>query len=263
MGLAHPVSAMKKLLSCALLLISLPAVAANDLASANALFEQKKYAEALTLYTKLANAGNVDAQQQLGQMYWYGEAGAVDEAKAQAWFRKAAARGNAVAASSLVVMQQRTERRADIDYWIGGYDGSDLKTGKYYCPAPRIPTMSKQADEIDRVSGAIATWQACYNGFVENLNASSPLVKRIPADVVKLMNAPETERAQTHLAQVQQNLSEEAKVAAKLILADVAAWRSATEAYVKEHNAIVESGPSAERARDIEARRSNYSPSGK
>ena len=29
---------------------------------------------------KLANAGNAQAQQQLGQMYWYGEAGAVDEA---------------------------------------------------------------------------------------------------------------------------------------------------------------------------------------
>ncbi|WP_227496388.1 SEL1-like repeat protein [Massilia litorea] len=263
MGPAHFVTAMKKLLYAAFLFVSLPAAAANDLASANTLFEQKRYTEALTLYTRLANAGNADAQQHLGQMYWYGEAGVVDEAKAQAWFRKAAAKGNAVAASSLVVMQQRTERRADIDYWLSGYDGSDLKTGKYACPAPRIPAISKQSDEIDRVSAAIASWQSCYNGFVENLNAASPLVKRIPADIVKLMNAAETERAQTHLTQVQENLSEEAKVAAKLVLADVAAWRSATGAYVKEHNAIIEGGPSAERARDIEARKHNYSQANK
>ena len=45
-------------------------------------------------------------------------------------------------------------------------------------------------------------------------------------------------------------------LAASLLLC--AAWRSATEAYVKQHNAIVESGPSPERARDIEARRNNY-----
>jgi len=263
MGLAQPVIVMKKFLLCAVLLTSLPAVAANDLTSANALFEQKKYAEALTLYTRLANAGNVDAQQQLGQMYWYGEAGVVDEAKAQAWFRKAAAKGNAVAASSLAVMEQRVARRADIDYWISGYDGSDLKSGKFYCPAPRLPAISKQSDEIDRVSAAIANWQNCYNGFAENLNAASPLVKRIPADIVKLMNASETQRAQAHLAQVQDNISEEAKVAAKLVLADVAAWRSATDAYVKEHNAIIASGPSPERTRELEARKSNYSQPGK
>ncbi|MFC5479533.1 sel1 repeat family protein [Massilia suwonensis] len=254
---------MKKFLFCAVLFASLPVSAANDLAAANALFEQKKYPEALALYTRLANAGNVDAQQQLGQMYWYGEAGAVDEAKAEAWFRKAAAKGNAVAASSLVVMQQRVERRADIDYWVGKYDGAELKSGKYYCPAPRIPAISKQPDEIERVSAAISNWQACYNGFVENMNASSPLVKRIPADVVKLMNASETERAKTYLATVQENLVEEAKVSAKLVLADVAAWRSATEAYVKEHKAIIDAGPSAERQREIDARRSNYSQTGK
>lgn len=218
-------------------------VHAGELEDAKALFDQKKYPEALKLYTKLANAGNADAQQSLGQMYWYGEAGAVDEAKATMWFQKAAAKGNKVAAASLEVMKQRVERRADIEHWVSGYDGAELKSGKFRCPAPRIPAISKQTEEIERVSKAINNWQDCYNGFVNNLNAASPLSERIPADIAKLMNASELERAKTHLAQVQDNLSEEAKVGAKMVLADVAVWRTATEAYVAEHNAIVKKAP--------------------
>jgi len=219
---------------------------AGELDDAKALFEQKKYPEAMKLYTKLANAGNVEAQQNLGQMYWYGEAGEVDEAKATMWFTKAAAKGNKVAADSLVIMQQRVARRADIDYWVTKYDGEDLKTGKFYCPAPRVPPISKQSEEIDRVANAINKWQDCYNGFVQNLNAVSPLTNRIPADVAKLMNAAEMEKARTHLAQVQENVSEEAKVASKMVLADVAVWRGATEAYIAEHNAIMNKAPKDE-----------------
>jgi hypothetical protein len=218
-------------------------VHAGELDDAKALFEQKKYPEALALYTKLANAGNVEAQQHLGQMVWYGEAGAVDEARAQMWFQKAASKGNKVAASSLDIMQQRVERRAEIDHWVSRYDGADLKSGRFHCPAPRIPPISKQTEEIERVSKAIAKWQDCYNGFVNNLNAVSPLSARIPADIATLMNASELERAGKHLAQVQENIAEEARVGAKLVLADVGVWRSATEAYVGEHNAIVKKAP--------------------
>ncbi|QNA89880.1 sel1 repeat family protein [Massilia sp. Dwa41.01b] len=215
----------------------------GELEDAKSLFEQKKYPEALKLYTKLANAGNVEAQQNLGQMYWYGEAGAVDEAKAQAWFRKAAAKGNKVAVESLAIMEQRVTRRADIDYWLKDYDGADLRSGKFACPAPRIPPISKQTEEIERVTNAINKWQDCYNAFVQNLNAHSPLADKIPADVAKLMNAAEMARAKTRLAALQENMSEEAKVGSKMVLADIAVWRTATEAYIAEHNAIVNKAP--------------------
>ncbi|MGJ9419991.1 sel1 repeat family protein [Massilia sp. CMS3.1] len=233
---------MKRLLLIASLL-ACNAAHADALSDANALFSKKAYPQALAAYTKLAAAGNVEAQQQLGAMYLYGEAGAVDEAKAQQWFSKAAAKGNAVAIASLELMKQRGVRRADIAHWSMTYDGAELKSGKFACPAPRIPPVSKQSEDIARVSNAINKWQTCYNGFVENLNAASPLTKQIPADLAKLMNAAEIERANTHLAQVQENLSAEAKVGAQLVLADVAVWRSATEAYVKEHNAIIAANP--------------------
>lgn len=253
---------MKKYLLCLSLLASSAALA-GELEDANAAFAKKDYAQALKLYTKLANGGNVEAQQHLGEMYWYGEAGAVDDARAQAWFAKAAARGNAVAIASLEVMKQRVARRADIDYWIGKYDGSDLRSGQYRCAAPRIPAMSKQNDEIDRVSNSVKAWQDCYNRFVVHLNEVSPLTKLIPQDIFKLMNKQEIEQATAHLAQVHDNVAEDAKVSSTLVLADFAAWRDATEAYVAQHNEIVGKAPSSERQRDIDARKNNYVPAGK
>lgn len=253
---------MKKTLICLSLLFASHTFA-SELTDANAAFERKDYAQALKLYTKLANAGNPEAQQHLGEMYWYGEAGEVDEAKAAEWFKKAAAKGNKVAIASLDLMKQRVARRADIDYWIGKYDGSELRSGEYRCPTPRIPAMSKVNEEIDRVSENVKAWQECYNRFVTHLNDVTPLTKLIPADVSKLMNKEEHEKARVHLEAVQANMAEGAKVTSKLVLADFAAWRDATEAWVKQHNDIVKSGPSPERQADIDARKNNYAPAGK
>ena len=229
---------MKRLLFCLSLTIA-SAAYAGELEDANALFEKKDYAGALKLYTKLANAGNPQAQQQLGQMYWYGEAGAVDEVRAKELFEKSAAKGNKVAAESLVVMEQRVAKRVEIDYWIKGYDGAELQSGEYRCPSPRIPAVSKVNDEIDRVNKLVTTWQDCYNKMVTNLNAQSPLTKKIPADIARLMTKEETDASAAYLERVRQNIAEGAKVSSKMILADFAAWRSATEAFVTQHNAVV------------------------
>lgn len=242
------------------LLLAVPLVHADELADADALFQKKNYSEALRLYTKLANAGNVEAQQHLGEMYWYGEAGAVNDAQAQLWFQKAAAKGNAPSAAALEVMKKRVARKSEIDFWVSKYDGADLKDGKYRCPTPRLPALSKDNPSIKATSDKVDDWQECYNAFVENLNASMPLTKRIPPDVAALMKQEETDQAQVYLAKVEANLVEEAKIRRKLVLADVAAWRSATEAWVTEHNAIIKSGPTQERQDEIDARKRNYAP---
>lgn len=232
---------MKIRLFCFTLLLCGSALA-GELEDAHALFAKKDYTQALKLYAKLANSGNPDAQQALGQMYFYGEAGQVDEARAVELFRKAAAKGNKVAIASLELIDQRVKRRADIDYWIKGYDGEDLKSGEFRCAAPRIPAMSKINADIDRIGAAVKSWQDCYNRYVTNLNQAMPLNKRIPADIAKLMTKDETERSNAYLTQLEANLTEEAKVSSKLVLADFAAWRTATENYVNEHNAMVKAG---------------------
>lgn len=229
---------MKKYLFCLALLASGTACA-DDLADANALFAKKSYPQALQLYTKLANSGNAEAQLHMGEMYLYGEAGAVDMAKAESWFKKSAAKGNKTAVGALVMMKQREVRKADLEYWMSKYDGAELKSGQYRCPVPRLPAMSKQNDEIAAVGAKVAAWQTCYNAFVEHINAVAPLTKLIPKDVADLLTKDEMAVATTHLDGVYSGIVEEARVSAKLFLADYAAWRDATDAYVGNHNQML------------------------
>jgi TPR repeat protein len=250
----------KVVFSVVILLAGLTTARADELADANALFEKKAYAQALQSYTKLANAGNAEAQLHLGEMYWYGEAGAIDPVKADVWFRKAAAKGNKRAAAALDVMKQRELRRADIDYWVSKYDGADLTAGKFRCAAPRIPAVSKLNDEIGSVAESVTSWQECHNGFVANLNAASPPIKRIPDDIAKLLNEKELDAAKEHLEEVYRRISADASINAKLVLADFAAWRDATEKFVSEHNAVVRSTTPGARSADIDARKNNYKP---
>ena len=233
---------MKKFLFCLVLLVSGASYADNagkDLAAADALFAKKSYAEAMQIYTRLATAGNPDAQQHLGEMHLYGEAGVVDMAKAEGWFKKAAAKGNKVAICALDMMKKRVLRKDDIAYWVSKYDGAELRSGKYRCPVPRIPAMSKQNDEILAVTAKVEAWQECYNDFVRNLNASAPLTKLIPKEIEDLLTKDEAEQARVHLGEVYSRVAEDARVTAKLLLADFAVWRDATDAYVDEHNRMV------------------------
>jgi TPR repeat protein len=253
---------MKKYLFCLSLLLA-GAAHADELADANALFAKKAYPQALQLYTRLANAGNVEAQRHLGEMYWYGEAGAIDTVKADTWFRKAAAKGDKVAAAALGVMKQRETRRAEMDYWISKYDGADLKSGQFRCPAPRIPPISKLNEEIQGVAARMQAWQECYNGLVRNLNEAAPLSRRIPPDIANLLNQQEMDQARAYLDAVHARIAEDARISSRMVLADFAAWRSATEAYVDQHNAIVKAAPSGERLKDLEARKNNYAPPSK
>jgi uncharacterized protein len=235
---------MKKILFC-LALLMCGIVQAGEIDDANALFAKKSYPQALQLYTKLANAGNAEAQLHLGEMYLYGEAGTVDMAKAESWFKKSAAKGNKTAVASLEMMKKRELRKADIAYWMSGYNGAELTSGKYRCPIPRIPAMSKINDEIAAVAAKVNAWQECYNDFVTNLNAVAPLVKLIPKDIFDLMTKEEVATATAHLEGVYTGIAEGARVSAKLLLADYAVWRDATDAYVGQHNKMVKDAKDA------------------
>lgn len=229
---------MKKYLLCFALLVSSVAHA-DDLSSANALFAKKDYPAALKLYTKAANAGNAEAQMRMGEMYLYGETGSVDVPKAETWFRKSAAKGNKTAIAALEMIKQRELRKEDIAYWMSKYDGAELRSGKYRCPTPRFPAMSKVNEEIDRIAKKVQEWQTCYNNFVEHINSVSPLTQRIPKDIADLMTKDEMEVATKYLDSVHARIVEDAKVGSKLFLADYAVWRDATDAYVGEHNKMV------------------------
>jgi hypothetical protein len=61
----------------------------------------QNYAQAVKWLQKAANQGNADAQNSLGDMYYYGEGVAKNYAQAVKWLQKAANQGNADAQNSL------------------------------------------------------------------------------------------------------------------------------------------------------------------
>jgi hypothetical protein len=169
-------------------------------------------------------------------MYWYGDGTAQDLQAAYRWFEKAAAAGNRDAKESLVVLERRKTRGAEIDYWMKQYDGADLKSGKFDCKRPNIPAVSKTNADITATKSAIDAWQACYDGFAVNFNASMPVGKRIPQEVLDMMSPKEFEKVRAHLEPVYSKTLAEAEAEADQILAQKAAWAKATESFVKGEN---------------------------
>ena len=226
---------MKRLLCALVLGLSGLAVAA-DLQEAEKLLAAKAYDKAFPLYAKLAESGDVGAQFRLGELYWYGQGTAADLKAATTWLQKAAARGHPAAIESLEIMKQRETRAADIAYWTGGYKGEDLVSGRFNCPAPAIPEVSKTKATIKETSDAYVAWQTCYNGFVANFNDALPIGKRVPADVLRMLTPAEAELVGAHLSRVYDSTITKAQQDATNVTARYAAWQSATERYVKSDN---------------------------
>ena len=226
---------MKRLL-CAVVFGISGLASAGELEDANKLLTAKAYDKAFPIYAKLAAAGNTEAQFRLGEMYWYGDGTAVDMRAATDWMQKAAARGHAGAVESLAILRERETRAADIAYWTTSYKGEDLVSGKYNCPAPVIPELSRTTAEIKATSDAYAKWQACYNGFVADINGPMAPGRRIPADIAKLMTPRETEQAAVRLNDVYSSVINASQDTATRVVTQYSNWQGATERIVAIDN---------------------------
>jgi len=218
-----------------LLLVSSAALA-DDMADANRYLMANEFGKALPLYTRLANAGNADAQFRLGEMVWFGDGTPQDLEAARRWFEKSAAGGNADAREALAALERRKTRGGEIAYWTGQYDGADLRSGQFACPSPVIPAVSTTNADVGATRTAIEGWRICYNGFVANLNATAPIAKRIPADVLDMMTPREIESARTHIESVYRTVLTRSERDADTVKRQQLAWESATGRYVKEEN---------------------------
>lgn len=222
---------MKKITFIVAMLFSCGAYA-DDLSDANGLLEAKSYPQALSLYTRLASAGNAEAQFHLGEMYLYGEGVGTDAGVAGEWFQKAAAGGNKQAVAALELIKQRAVRRADIDFYANNYQGADIALSKFNCVEPVVPEVSLTKRQITAVQEGLDAWTACYNGFVQNLNASLPPGKGIPSDVERLMNEQEYAQAKALMDKAYVAVSTQATQKAAQIEEKRVAWQAKTEAYV-------------------------------
>lgn len=229
-----------KRLACTVILLAAGAASANDLTDAEKALRAKEFDKAFPVYAKLANAGNPEAQFHVGRMYWYGDGTAVDLAKSQAWLQKAAASGHGGAKETLATLKQREERAADLAYWTSGYKGEDLVAGKYACPLPKIPAVSKDNADISRVQAEIAQWETCYNDFVAHVNQAPKGDQRLPADVIKLMSPREAEQAAVHVNDAIAGVIGRRRNELLAFNGERDAWYAATEKFVNEANARTE-----------------------
>lgn len=218
--------------ACALIATSSLVVASN-LQEANKLLEQKNFAAAMSAYQELAKNGNPDAQQSLGEMYWYGDGVKPDQQKAEYYFNLAATAGNARAKGFQKLIATRKEKQAEIQFYTQNYRGDDLRLT---CKAPEIPGSSSNRKEIKAVAEELNGWHACFNSFVEHYNASLPPGSKIPKQIADLFNDQEAEQAQQLMTRVYSEVSEQAAKSAEIVKGKEESWRKATETYLVTRN---------------------------
>jgi len=219
-----------------LLFLSCSALAADDLAQAERLLVAGDFGKAMPTLTRLAQAGNPNAQLRLGEMYWFGEGAAQDLDAARNWFEKAAASGSTAAREALAALDRRKARGAEIAYWTQHYDGADLRAGKFSCPVPAIPAVSTSSEDISETLAEIRDWQACHTGFLANMGAVAKGVRQIPADVRDMMTPDEVKRAQAHLKGVYGKLIAQSSADVEAVKASEDVWNKATGEFVKGEN---------------------------
>ena len=216
------------------LLLATALVHADDLADGVKAWEKKDFQTALAIYTRLADAGNLEAQFQLGEMIGYGEGRGEDLALAQQWLAKAQANGHKDAAESIATMRQRGARKADIAYYTERYNGADVSLAARHCVRPQLPAASSTRPEIKKISDSLEAWTACYNGFVASLNTVLPPGKAIPLDISKLMSSAEFDSARLRMDTAYAALAADASAQAAGVSTAAEAWRAATELKVRD-----------------------------
>lgn len=105
---------------------------------------------------------------------------------------------------------------------------------KFNCVDPVIPVVSNTNEDIKAVSGAVAKWMECYNGFVQNMSSLQPPGKAIPEAVAKLMNETEWTKASLRMDQAYGTVIAAAKSKADGIVAANTAWTEKTNLFAKQ-----------------------------
>ena len=108
---------MKKLILTLAMSLIWPLMASADFDAGLQAYKSGDYAAALQQWRPLAEAGNPNAQNNLGAMYYGGQGVPKDEARAYAW-------------ASLAVAQGETNARAVIDYLHKNLTPAQLSEGQ-------------------------------------------------------------------------------------------------------------------------------------
>ena len=228
----------KRLLSALLLSLLCTSVFADELADGVKAWEKQDFAQAHKVFSRLAQAGNAEAQLLLGEMYGYGEGVPEDMPQAQRWLKQAQAGGNKDAAASLATMAERATHKDDIAYYVN-YTGAELSLEKAGCVKPALPELSKTRVEIKAVDASVRQWRACYEGFAAKLNSLLPAGKAIPVDTAKLMSLVELQRARSAMDQAYAAIAADAGKQAEQLQSANTAWFVNSEKYANAQVRII------------------------
>lgn len=218
---------MKKVVATMVLAACCGAAGAQEISDGVKAWERQDYARAHDIFTRLALAGNTEAQRQLGEMIGFGEGAPEDVAEARGWLERSRAGGNGHAAESLALVERRAAGKAEIQRYVSSYDGTGLALLAYQCGNPDIPESSKTRKEIERVHARIGDWYACYGRFTQTLAAAAS--NAIPKQTAQIMNTAELARARGRVAGVVARIGADGKGEAGKVEAAERRWIASTE----------------------------------
>lgn len=240
---------MMKRWICILLCLTVGATAhADELATGIKAWEQRDFATAQTIFTRLASAGNTEAQLLLGEMYGYGEGVPEDSGQAERLLGQAHAGGHKDAAESLANVRQRAARKDDIARYVAGAGASPPSLAQFGCVMPAFPQESRTQVEIKAVAAESAKWRNCYERYAAQL--VQPAAKP-PADLAKLMNLVELERAGRARAQAMAAAAAAANAEAAAFSRASDKWYAGTRQFAETMEKVTRD-ESSRRQREIE-----------
>lgn len=218
---------MKKVVATMVLAACCGAAGAQEISDGVKAWERQDYARAHGIFTRLALAGNTEAQRQLGEMIGFGEGAPEDVAEARGWLERSRAGGNRHASESLALVERRAAGKAEIRRHVSSYDGTGLALLAYQCGTPAIPESSKTKREIEDVHARIGDWYACYGRFTQTLAAAAS--NAIPKPVAEIMNTAELAGAQARANSALSRIGADGKREAEQVAAAESKWVAATE----------------------------------
>lgn len=158
-------------------------------------WKEHRTALAIELFSTLANEGNAEAQEALGEMLWYGEGASSDLVAAKNWITKAASQGRTRAQQFLNLFAEREKRGEEISFFTTKFNGGYLKWSDQVCPRGKIlPSkinLFTNQDLVDE-SDALIT---CYDNYIATLQKNLKEISYIPADLLHIMRDDEVESA--------------------------------------------------------------------
>lgn len=133
----------------------------DDFARGWAAYQAQQYTGALRLWLPLAEAGNADAQLNVGLLYDTGQGVPADPAVAASWYRRSAAQGHAAAQYNLGLMyidgRGVGHDRERAQYWLAQAAGQGLQEARAMLPEVDPASVQTRAGEpesfIDSLSG--------------------------------------------------------------------------------------------------------------